>query len=102
MESSEGSLLPTPQFTGRAVSAAGAAGSIGAAKQGIEIALYEKVGIGDGGVEGNNPFLHDNNSFFKTKSRALIPASRRISAREITPSEILSAALTQQSSTQLP
>ena len=55
-----GSALPTPAFSGRAVSAVEAAGNLhGAAKQGIEVALYEKVGIGDGGVEGNNPFLHE-------------------------------------------
>ena len=56
-----GAVLPTPAFTGRAVTAAEASGNLrGAApKQTIEAVLYEKVGIGEGGVEGNNPFLHE-------------------------------------------
>jgi len=56
-----GSLLPTPSFTGRAVNATDAASALSgtAAKQSIEVSLYEKVGIGEGGVEANNPFLHE-------------------------------------------
>ncbi|MGI4874948.1 MAG: TAT-variant-translocated molybdopterin oxidoreductase [Janthinobacterium lividum] len=55
-----GSALTTMAFSPAAPALAAAMSTIGAAKKGgIEVALYEKVGIGEGGVEGNNPFLHE-------------------------------------------
>ena len=55
-----GSALPVPTFTAAAPGLATAISDIRTAKTGaIEVALYEKVGIGEGGVEGNNPFLHE-------------------------------------------
>ncbi|TDN37474.1 4Fe-4S dicluster domain-containing protein [Hymenobacter sp. UV11] len=55
-----GSALTTNPFTGRAMSVAEATSGISnGAKTGIEAVLYEKVGIGQGGVEANNPFLHE-------------------------------------------
>ena len=56
-----GTALAIPAYTGRTIAAADGASALrgASAKQGIEVALYEKVGIGDGGVEGNNPFLHE-------------------------------------------
>ena len=55
-----GSALPTPTFSATSPGLATAISTIRNAKKGaIEVALYEKVGIGEGGVEGNNPFLHE-------------------------------------------
>ncbi|RZJ95486.1 MAG: 4Fe-4S dicluster domain-containing protein [Hymenobacter sp.] len=56
-----GTALTPAAYTGRTVGAADGAAALRStsAKQGIEVALYEKVGVGDGGVEGNNPFLHE-------------------------------------------
>ncbi|MGI4739432.1 MAG: TAT-variant-translocated molybdopterin oxidoreductase [Janthinobacterium lividum] len=55
-----GSALTTTPFTGQVISATEAASRIGdRSKAGIEAVLYEKVGIGQGGVEANNPFLHE-------------------------------------------
>ena len=55
-----GAALPAPTFTGTAPGIDTAISNIRSAKKGeIEVALYEKVGVGDGGVEGNNPFLHE-------------------------------------------
>ncbi len=55
-----GSALTTMAFTAQPVSlAAATSGLSGGSKAGIEAVLYEKVGIGEGGVEANNPFLHE-------------------------------------------
>jgi MoCo/4Fe-4S cofactor protein with predicted Tat translocation signal len=55
-----GSALTTAAFATPALSIADATGRLGGgAKSGIEAVLYEKVGIGEGGVEANNPFLHE-------------------------------------------
>jgi MoCo/4Fe-4S cofactor protein with predicted Tat translocation signal len=55
-----GSALTTAAFTAQPFSISAATSSLsGATKQGIEVALYEKVGLGEGGVEANNPFLHE-------------------------------------------
>jgi MoCo/4Fe-4S cofactor protein with predicted Tat translocation signal len=55
-----GSALQAPAFSIAAPGIATAISSIRSAKKGeIEAVLYEKVGIGEGGVEGNNPFLHE-------------------------------------------
>ena len=57
---SAGSALTTTAFTAQPMSLAAATSKLGeAAKGGIEAVLYEKVGIGEGGVEANNPFLHE-------------------------------------------
>jgi MoCo/4Fe-4S cofactor protein with predicted Tat translocation signal len=54
-------LTPPPARTG--MSAADAVARLGnAPKAGanqVELALYEKVGIGSGGIEANNPWLHE-------------------------------------------
>jgi MoCo/4Fe-4S cofactor protein with predicted Tat translocation signal len=55
-----GSALPAaPAMT--AISAAAAASQLsgGAKTNGVELALYEKVGLGAGGCEANNPFLQE-------------------------------------------
>jgi len=55
-----GSALTTTAFGTPALSVADATSKLGgAAKSGIEAVLYEKVGIGEGGVEANNPFLQE-------------------------------------------
>ena len=55
-----GSALVPVAFTAQPVSLATATSSLASsAKTGIEVVLYEKVGIGQGGVEANNPFLHE-------------------------------------------
>lgn len=55
-----GSALTTTAFTAQPIAlAAATSGLSGGSKAGIEAVLYEKVGIGEGGVEANNPFLHE-------------------------------------------
>ncbi len=55
-----GTALTTSAFSTAPVSLADATTRLSAAaRPGIELALYEKVGIGEGGVESNNPFLHE-------------------------------------------
>ncbi len=57
-----GSALTTTAFTAQPLSIADATGRLSSgAKPGstIEAVLYEKVGIGEGGVEANNPFLQE-------------------------------------------
>ncbi|MDJ0365044.1 TAT-variant-translocated molybdopterin oxidoreductase [Hymenobacter sp. H14-R3] len=55
-----GSALTVTAFTTQPMSLAAATSSLsGGSKAGIEAVLYEKVGIGEGGVEANNPFLHE-------------------------------------------
>jgi len=53
-------LAAAPAPTGAAMSAAEALGQVGNAKgSGVELVVYEKVGLGAAGFESNNPFLQE-------------------------------------------
>ena len=56
-----GSALTTPAFSVGPLSLADATSRLSSAAKptGIEAVLYEKVGIGQGGIEANNPFLQE-------------------------------------------
>ena len=54
-------LTPAPARTGRAMSTAEAVSNLGNAPKvnGVELVLYEKVGLGASGSDANNPFLQE-------------------------------------------